>query len=307
MGPTIYVNGRITGEGEAVVSALDHGFLYGEGVYEVVRTYGRKPFLFGRHMARMRHSAAMIDLEVPFTDEHLLGEIEKTAVRFYESQGPKGDGMEMYVRILLTRGVGALSYDVGSCTAPTVVIIIKPQVPPPPEAYEHGVGVILVPILRNHPYSLNPLIKSNNLLNNALAWQLAKRQGGYEAIMRNYRGEIAEGSISNIFVVKDGTVTTPPLDAGLLAGITRAFVLELAPAVGVTVREGVVVDTDLFGADECFLTSSTQEIVPVVKVNETTIGTGRPGPVTRRLHAEFRRRVADHGVERSDLGREGAL
>lgn len=293
MGATIYVNGRITGEGEAVVPVLDHGFLFGEGVYEVMRTYGRRPFLYRRHMDRMRRSAAMIDLAVPFTDEYLLGEIEKTAERFYEVQGEAGAGLEMYVRVLLTRGVGAINYDVRSCPAPTVVIIVKPQVDPPAEAYEQGVRVILVPVVRNHPNSINPLIKSNNLLNNALAWQQAKRQGGFEAIMRNYRGEISECSQSNLFVVKDGRVATPPLEAGLLAGITRAFVFECGESAGVPVREATLHDADLFGADEVFLTSTTREIVPIVGIDDRAVGAGAPGPVTRQLLAEFRRRTPE--------------
>jgi branched-chain amino acid aminotransferase len=293
MGATIYVNGRITGEDEAVVPVLDHGFLFGEGVYEVMRTYRHKPFLYGRHIDRMRRSAAMIDLAVPFTDEHLLGEIGKTTAHFYETQGPSDDGRETYIRVLLTRGVGAINYDVRSCLEPTVVIIVKPQIDPPDEAYRQGVRVILVPVVRNHPSSINPLIKSNNLLNNALAWQQAKRQDGFEAIMRNYRGEISECSQSNLFVVKDGRVATPPLEAGLLAGITRAFVFECGESAGVPVREATLHDDDLFGADEVFLTSTTREIVPIVTIDERTVGTGEPGPVTKELLAEFRRRIPD--------------
>ncbi|MBP1633521.1 MAG: dat 1 [Acidobacteria bacterium] len=293
MGATIYVNGRITGEHDAVVPVLDHGFLFGEGVYEVMRTYRRRPFLYRRHMDRMRRSAAMIDLAVPFTDEYLLDEIRKTAERFYAEQGAAGDAMEMYVRVLLTRGVGAITYDVRACPAQTVVIIVKPQVDPPPEAYEQGVQVILVPVVRNHPGSINPLIKSNNLLNNALAWQHAKRQGGFEAIMRNYRGEISECSQSNLFVIKDGAAATPPLEAGLLAGITRAFVFECGESAGVPVREATLHDEDLFGADEVFLTSTTREIVPIVQIGDRTVGAGQPGPVTRTLLAEFRRRIPE--------------
>ena len=293
MGATIYVNGRITGEDEAVVPVLDHGFLFGEGVYEVMRTYGRKPFLYARHMDRMRRSAAMIDLAVPFTDEYLLGEIRKTADRFYQDQGPAADGMEMYIRVLLTRGVGAITYDVHSCPAQTVVIIVKPQVDPSDEAYEEGVRVILVPVVRNHPGSINPLIKSNNLLNNALAWQQPKRQGGFEAIMRNYRGEISECSQSNLFVIRDGTAATPPLEAGLLAGITRAFVMECAQSAGVPTRETTLHDEDLFGADEVFLTSTTREIVPIVQIDDGKVGAGEPGPVTKTLLAEFRRRIPE--------------
>lgn len=292
MAATVYVNGRITGQEEAVVSVLDHGFLYGEGVYEVMRTYRRKPFLFERHMDRMRRSGAMINLPIPFTDDELVEKIGQTAEVFYRRQGEAGAGAEMYIRILLTRGVGAMSYEVNACPAPTLVIIIKPNIEPPAEAYERGVKVALVPVVRNHPGSINPLIKSNNLLNNALASQDAHRHGGFEAIMRNYRGEISECSQSNLFIVKDGAALTPPIEAGLLAGITRAFVLEIAKGVGVEAREATLRDEDLFTADEMFLTSTTREIVPIVQVGDRAIGTGAPGPVTRKLLQEFRRRVA---------------
>ena len=292
MAATIYVNGRITDERDAVIPVLDHGFLYGEGVYEVMRTYGRKPFLYGAHIDRMRRSAGMINLAVPFTDAELLARIEETAGVFHEAQGVAGGAEEMYIRVLLTRGVGQMTYDPAACPVPTLVIIIKPQVNPPAHAYEKGVKVILVPVVRNHPFSINPLIKSNNLLNNALASQFAARQGGFEAIMRNYRSEISECSQSNLFVVKAGEVLTPPIEAGLLAGITRAFVFDVGTACGVTVRETTLHDADLFGADEMFLTSTTREIVPIVMVNDTAIADGAPGPVTRRLLAEFRRQVA---------------
>jgi branched-chain amino acid aminotransferase len=293
MAATIYVNGKITGQDEAVVPVLDHGFLYGEGVYEVMRTYRRAPFLFERHMDRLRRSADMINLPVPFTDTDILARVQQTAEVFYRAQGDAGRAMEMYIRILLTRGVGVISYDLDSCPAPTLVIIIKPQADPPVEAYEHGVKVILVPVVRNHPSSINPLIKSNNLLNNALASQDAYRHGGFEAIMRNYRGEISECSQSNIFVVKNGQALTPPIDAGLLAGITRAFVLELGDSVGVPMVERTLGDEDLFGADEMFLTSTTREIVPIVAVGDRRIASGVPGPITRKLLAEFRRRVKE--------------
>jgi branched-chain amino acid aminotransferase len=293
MAATIYVNGRITGERDAVIQVLDHGFLYGEGVYEVMRTYNRKAFLYGPHMERMRQSASMINLRVPFTDQELLDRIGETAAVFFEGQPDGGRGVEMYIRVLLTRGFGLMTYDTNACPEPTLVIIIKPQVDPSAEAYGKGVKVVLVPVVRNHPFSINPLIKSNNLLNNALASQYAAREGGFEAIMRNYRSEISECSQSNLFVVKDGVVRTPPIEAGLLAGITRRFVFEVGRACGIEVHEATMADADLFSANEMFLTSTTREIVPIVTVNDARIGTGVPGPVTRRLHEEFRRQAAE--------------
>ncbi|HEX7484816.1 MAG TPA: aminotransferase class IV [Vicinamibacterales bacterium] len=284
----INVNGRITPAKDAVVSVLDHGFLYGEGIYEVVRTYGHKPFLFDRHMERLRRSAAFLSLPLPLSDTEFWTRVRETADVFFAQQDATDD---VYVRLLVTRGVGEMNYNPAACPCPTVVVIVKPFTPLDAEIYAKGVRAALVPVLRNHPGSVSPLIKSNNLLNNALAAQEAYRRGAFEGIMRNYRNEISEGSISNIFVVKDGSVSTPPLDAGLLAGITRGFVLELGPAAGIEIREATLHDDDLLNADESFLTSSTQEIVPIVQVDDRPIGTGRPGPVTRALQAAYKTRL----------------
>jgi branched-chain amino acid aminotransferase len=286
----INVNGRVSAPDEAVVSPLDHGFLYGEGVYEVCRTYHGRPFLFDRHMRRLRESASRLVLPVPWSDDTLAGEIARTleAAGLRGAEAPSG-----YVRLLVTRGVGELNYDPASCDAPSLVIIVKRHVPPPAEVYDTGVAVALVSTVRNHPAALNPLIKSNNLLNNALAMQEALRMKGFEAVMRNQRGEIAECSQSNLFVVKGGEALTPPIEAGLLSGITRAFVLELARTLRVPAREAVLHDDDLFGADEAFLTSTTREIVPIVRVNERAIGAGRPGQVTRALLDAYRRAADD--------------
>src|SRR5207247_432330 len=161
----------------------------------------------------------------------------------------------------------------------------------PIEVFERGVGVSLLPIVRNHPGSVNPLIKSNNLLNNALAMQEAFRRGGYEGIMRNYRGELAECTQSNLFIVRNGAALTPPLDAGLLPGITRAFLFEVGEEAGVQVRETVLRDSDLFGADEVFFTSTTRGVVPAVRVDDHIIGSGAPGPITRALRVAYGRRA----------------
>ena len=277
----MYVNGRITDEREAVVSVFDHGFLYGEGVYETLRTYNRRLFLYDRHVQRLRRSAAMIALDVPFTDGELLHAIDGTMA------GAGLDG-EAYVRVLVTRGVGELTYDPQATPTHTLVIIVKPQVDPLPAAYRDGVRVAIVDIVRNHPGSVNPMIKSNNLMNNALAMQEAIRRGAFEGVMRNYRGELTECTTANLFIVKDGAALTPPLDAGLLPGITREFVFEIGRATGIEVREAVLRDADLHGADEAFLTSTTREAVPIVGVDDVTIGSGKPGPVTLELLEAFR-------------------
>lgn len=283
----VNVNGKITDQAHAVVSVFDHGFLYGEGVYETLRTYSGQPFLFDRHMRRLRKSASMLTLSVPPPNE----EIDR---RFRETMTAAGlgtQGHEAYLRILVTRGIGELTYDPAACGDPTIVIIAKPHVDPPVEAFERGVMVALVDIVRNHPGSVNPLIKSNNLLNNALAMQEAFRRGAFEGVMRNYRGELAECTTANLFVVKNGEALTPPLDAGLLAGITREYLFEVGADTGIGVREQTLKDADLLGADEAFLTSTTRELVPIVRVDSHTIGDGRPGPVTKRLLQAFRRKA----------------
>ena len=285
MTATVNVNGQISGEKDAVISVFDHGFLYGEGIYETIRTYNGRPFLYDRHMRRLRRSAGMIVLDLPFTDDQLASRVRETMAATALGGG------EAYIRILVTRGIGELTYDVRATPTPSVVIIVKPHVDPPAQAFDEGVKVCLSPILRNHPGSVNPMIKSNNLLNNALAMQDALRRGGTEAIMRNYRGELTECTQSNLFIVKNGVALTPPLEAGLLPGITREFVFEIGNDVGVDVREQVLRDGDLLASDECFLTSTTKELVPIAQVDDRKIGSGRPGPVTRKLLDGYRKRA----------------
>jgi branched-chain amino acid aminotransferase len=289
----VFVNGKITSETEAVVPVFDHGFLYGEGVYEVCRTYHGQPFLLDRHLTRLRASAGLIALAVPFDDTLFLDHIAETM----EAAGllPWQPGrQDAYIRILLTRGVGELTYDPAACKAPTLVIIARPHQAPPVRVYEDGVNVAIVPIQRNAPEALNPLIKSNNLLNNALAMQRALAEGGFEAVMRNHLGELAECSQSNLFIVRRGQVRTPPLRAGLLAGITRQLVLEICADERIPFEEHTLHDAELFEADEAFLTSSTREIVPIVRVDGKEIGTGRPGRVTAKLRDAFRAAVERH-------------
>ena len=285
MPATVNIDGKIVSEQQATISVFDHGFLYGEGVYEVLRTYRKEPFLYEPHMTRLRQSAEQIALTVPWTDAEMHDRIAATVAA---ADIPN----EAYVRILLTRGVGELVYDPAACPNPTTVIIVKQHVDAPATAYENGVTISLVPVVRNHPSSINPRIKSNNLLNNALAMQQAVKRKTFEALMRNHRGELCECAQSNFFLVSAGAVRTAPLDAGLLAGVTRAYVLELARALGYDAREEALFEADLATADEAFLTSTTREIVPIVRVDEQTIGAGVPGPITKALMAEFHKRTA---------------
>jgi branched-chain amino acid aminotransferase len=282
----VYVNGTITPADKAVIPILDHGFVYGEGVYEVLRTYNGVPFLYDRHIVRLRNSARYLHLDVPFDDKTLRSWVDKT------SSAAALDG-DTYIRILLTRGIGELTYDVRATPSPSLVIIVKPQEGAPARVRTDGIAVSLVPILRNHPGSVNPIIKSNNLLNNALAMQEAHRRGGEEALMCNYRGELSECSQSNIFLVRDGVALTPKSEAGLLEGITRAFLFEVCQEVGVAVRDATLVPADLESADEIFITSTTREISPVVRVDDRVIGNGRPGPITLKLWDAYHRRALE--------------
>jgi branched-chain amino acid aminotransferase len=284
MHAAVYVNGTISPADRASVPVFDHGFLYGEGVYETLRTYRREPFLFDRHMRRLHRSADMLALRVPDDDASMLAKVRQTMMALAEPG-------EAYIRILVTRGVGELTYNPAACPKPTLVIIVKPFPGQPERTFTEGIRVALVRVRRNHPQALNPQIKSNNLINNALAMQEAITRQGEEALMLNQAGEIAECAQSNFFLVQGGRVLTPPLTAGLLPGVTREFVLELARLVGIDAAEARLTPDDLRSADEAFITGTTREITPVVAVDDLAIGSGQPGAITQKLMESFKHKV----------------
>ncbi|MBI2222165.1 MAG: aminotransferase class IV [Acidobacteria bacterium] len=278
----VNINGRVTDAHNAAISPLDHGYLFGYGVYETLRTYDKVPFLYDRHMRRLRDSAAGIYVAVPVDDAEMLRRIEDTMAAVPGLR-------EGYIRILLTRGVGDFSYDPRMAPEPTLVLVVKNFPEPAADKFEKGIRISFVSVMRNHPSTVNPRIKSNNLLNNALAMQEAMRKGSEEALLKNHRGEIAECSQSNVFIVKDGRALTPPLDAGLLAGITREFVFEVGREAGIPVVEAAIREEHVVQADEAFITGTTRELTPVVAIDDQTIGTGKPGPITKTLLATFRK------------------
>jgi branched-chain amino acid aminotransferase len=280
----VYVNGRITRPEDAAIPVYDHGFLYGEGVYETLRTYNRVPFLLDRHLRRLRASAGYLQLPVPFSDQGFASSIADT-------MAAAGSMPEAYIRVLLTRGVGELTYDVQATPLPSLVIIVKPLEEPPARVYTEGIKVALVPMLRNHPGSVNPIIKSNNLLNNAMAMQEANRRGAEEALMCNYRGELSECSQANFFLVRNGEALTPKNEAGLLEGLTRNFLFEVAQEAGVDVRYDTLFPSDLESADEAFITGTTRELSPVTQIDGRAVGSGKPGPITRKLLDAYRQRA----------------
>ena len=284
MEATVNISGVVTPADQAVVSVFDHGFLYGDGVYETLRTYNRRPFLLERHLKRLRASAERLTIAVPIHDDDFSRRLRVTMADVH----PSG---EVMLRILITRGVGELSYDPSVCPTPTVVIIAQAHREIPEAKLRTGLRLIVANVLRNHPQSVDPSIKSNNLLNNVLAMQEALQLQADEAILLNHRGEFAECSQSNLFVVRSGKVLTPPLNSGLLEGVTRNFLFEVGADLEVPVAEAVLKETDLPELDEKFITSTTREVVPVIRVGSHQIGSGRPGPVTMRLLEQFRKRA----------------
>ena len=283
----IDVNGRLGDAQNASVCVLDRGFLFGEGVYETMRTYNRRPFLLDRHLARLRASAERIALEAPLDDTAFTERILRT-MQAVDAPG------ERSIRLLLTRGAGDLSYDLANCPAPTVVVIVRAHRETPPDVAARGIGIVQSSVMRNHPDALSPRIKSNNLLNNALAMQEALQAGASEALMCNHRGELAECAQSNIFLVRGGAALTPPVDAGILEGVTRNFVFEVGASAGIPVREETLRPADLDTADELFVTSTSREVLAVTRVDQRPVGDGRPGPVMRALAEEFQRLARRH-------------
>jgi branched-chain amino acid aminotransferase len=280
----VYLNGKFVPRDKASVSVFDHGFLYGDGIYETLRAYRGNLFLLSRHLGRLKHSADAISLKLPLS-------LEKTGEALRETLNVN-KLTEAYVRIHLSRGRGEIGLDPALCDAPTMVIVTQPFKDYPAEFYENGVAVAVVTTRRNHPLAISPVIKSTNFLNNILAKIESLKSGAYEGIMLNWEGYVAEGTISNIFTVKRGVLYTPDLDTGILEGVTRDLVLHLARKGGIPARETRLKPQDLTGADECFITNTTVEVLPVTRVDGAVIGSGRPGPVTAALREAYQREVA---------------
>ncbi|MEW5976582.1 MAG: aminotransferase class IV [Acidobacteriota bacterium] len=279
----INLNGRIVPRKKATVSLFDHGFLYGFSVYETLRTYGGKPFLLEAHFERLQQSAARLALRLPFSLEEFKEELKRTL--------EVGAYQESQVRVIVSRGEGELGYDPASCRAPTFAILVSLLPETSVRLYQEGVEISLVSIRRNLPDALDPAIKTGNLLNQILAWSEGQSRGAYESLMLNYKGELTECTMSNIFLVKDGLLRTPALECGILAGLTRELVLQLARQNQVPSQEASLVPEDLYAASEAFLTVTSRELVPVVSCDRHRIGDGKPGPITRLLHERYRAMV----------------
>lgn len=276
----IYIDGKLLPKEEAKISVYDHGLLYGDGVFEGMRIYGGKVFKLQEHVERLWESAKAICLEIPMTPADMVAAVNQT-VEANKENSPN------YVRLVVTRGAGYLGLSPAKTENPQVIIIVDEIELYTEEKYEKGLEIITASTIRNHPAALSPRIKSLNYLNNILAKIECIRAGYSEALMLNHKGEVAECTGDNVFLVKQGELYTPPLDAGLLAGITRAVIIDLAKQAARQVHEVPLTRHDVYVADECFLTGSAAEVVPVVKVDYRTIGDGKPGEVTIALQEAY--------------------
>lgn len=279
MSRTVWINGTLVPTEQATVSVFDHGLLYGDGVFEGMRIYGGKVFRLQEHLVRLDESARAICLQLPYTLDEIAAATNETL---------KANGLvDGYIRLVVTRGAGTLGIDPNRCSNPRVIIIADKISLYPAEYYEKGLDIITSSVIRNHPAALSPRIKSLNYLNNILAKIEGQQAGCVEALMLNHKGEVAECTGDNIFLVKNGRLLTPPLDAGILGGVTRDTVLELAAAQGIETQQIALTKHDVYIADECFLTGSAAEVIPVVKVDNRVIGDGKPGGITKRLAELF--------------------
>jgi branched-chain amino acid aminotransferase len=270
----ININGVITAAEDAKVSVLDHGLLFGDSVYETLRTYQGKPFLFSRHFARLQHSAQGLHLKLPWSREKTFEEIRRTLLPG-----------ECRIRLVVTRGVGGLTADPETCNDPSTIIIVVPLVAIPPEVYSEGVEVTISSVRRSQRMAD---VKSGSLIHQVLASSEAKEKKVFEAVLLTADEKLSDGITSNIYLVRDGKLMTPSHDAGIVEGITRGVILDLSHRMGLPVIEGLFPVSEIFGADEMFLTSTTREVVPIVRVDGRAIGDGRPGPVTKRLLDVYR-------------------
>jgi branched-chain amino acid aminotransferase len=277
--------GDVVDPQDARVSVFDRGFLYGDSVYETMRTAGGKPVELSRHLARLRRSGAGIGLALPVEGEVIAAAIERT------HRASAND--ESYVRVIVTRGEGPIALDPREVDEATLVVIVQPLQLPTAEQYDRGISAVIVDVEKAGGGLLDPGIKTGNYLNNILALRQAIARGGDDAIMCNAAGEVAEGATSNVFMARGGEVLTPHLRAGLLAGITREVVSELAAEIGHPVRETTIHPAQLRAADEAFLTSSVRGIMPITRLDGQPIGSGTAGVITRRLHERYERYIAE--------------
>ncbi len=281
----VYIGGKFYDKADAKISVYDHGLLYGDGIFEGIRSYSGHVFRLKDHIDRLYDSARSIHLVIPIAKEAMAKAVVDTLA--------VNDIKDGYVRLVVTRGAGSLGLDPRKTTDPQIIVIADSISLYPPELYEHGLKIVTAGTMRNHPAALNPRVKSLNYLNSILAKIEGTNAGCLEALMLNHKGEVAECTGDNIFLVRSGELHTPSVDAGILEGITRAAVMDLAREAGITVVERAMDRHDVYTADECFLTGTAAEVIPVVECDARPIGTGKPGPITKDLLARFHKLVRE--------------
>jgi len=285
MQPKVWIDGKVFDPKDAKVSVYDHGFLYGDGVFEGIRVYNGRAFELDAHLQRLWDSSRAIRLVVPYTREQMRAAIEETI---------KASGYrEAYIRLIISRGAGYLGLSPTKCERPCVVVIIDTITMYPKEMYENGMAVITSSVIRNHANALSPRIKSLNYLNNILAKIEANDAGVQEAIMLNSAGNVAECTGDNIFIVRHNQVQTPTTSDGILEGVTRRVIMDLCGKLKITLVEKTLQRFDLYAADECFLTGTAAEAIPVTKIDGRQIGDGKPGPITQKLIEGFGKMIRE--------------
>ncbi len=289
MGLKVFLNGKFMDSEDARISIFDHGLLYGDGVFEGIRSYSRKVFRLNEHLNRLYESADAIRLEIPIKKEEFREGILKTL--------KMNDLDNAYIRAVVTRGVGDLGLDPRKCKDPSIFIITDKIALYPKDFYEKGLPIVIAKTRRNHPITVDPRIKSLNYLNNILGRIDAIDAGTEEALMLSLDGYVVECTGDNIFIIKDRQLLTPPSDLGALEGVTQDVVIELAKKRGISTEYKKMFPEELFEADECFLTGTAAEIVPVIKINGKEIGTGKPGEITRQLRRDYRELTGTEGAE----------
>ncbi|MEK6733452.1 MAG: branched-chain-amino-acid transaminase [Candidatus Omnitrophota bacterium] len=289
MGLKVYINGEYFEKNEAKISVFDHGLLYGDGVFEGIRSYDRLVFKLKEHIDRLYESSQGIMLTIPFSKKDMIKAVVET-LKLNQLDNA-------YIRLIVTRGIGDLGLDPRKCKSASIIIIADNIKLYPEKMYKYGLDIITVPTPRNIPEALNPQIKSLNYLNNILAKIEAINSGYEEALMFTAHGCVAECTGDNIFIIKDNALITPPAYLGILKGITRACVMDIAKKQGMTAKEDVITRHNIFTADECFLTGTAAEIIPVVRVDKRIIGDGKPGKNTLKLMKEFRNITKTDGVK----------
>jgi branched-chain amino acid aminotransferase len=286
--PNIYIDGEFFAESDAKISVFDHGLLYGDGIFEGIRFYNGRVFRLEEHLDRLWDSARSICLEIPMSVPAMAEAVLETI-----RQNDLRDG---YIRLVVTRGVGNLGLNPAQCKRPSVIIIAATIALYPPEIYTRGLTVVTCATRRTSPSALNPAVKSLNYLNNVMARIEANLAGADEALMLNEAGNVAECTADNVFVIKHGQIFTPPIAAGALRGITRAVVFEIAAELGIKITETDITRHDVFIADECFLTGTAAELIPVIKADGRVIGNGKPGPISMRMISRFREITRETGT-----------